>query len=200
MAIIVDKVQKRKNIALSCQNLFMQKDINNVTISEIAKTAGIGKGTVYEYFKNKEDIVFEIINILTLEHDVKKQKMIKEQKTPKDKTKAFFSFFYSEDNDDVVLRHFYKEFISISLVNENSEMFAYQSECFKKYRNWLEEIIQEGIDNNEIIKESKNLINGMFAVGNGMFISSSSTNIITDLQKDISDYFDELFKLIEVKK
>jgi len=200
MAIIVDKVQKRKDIALACQDLFMQKSIVNVTISEIAKVAGIGKGTVYEYFKNKEDIVFEIINIRTLEHDNKKQKMMKEQKTVKDKTKAFFSFFYSKEEDDMVLRHFHKEFISISLVSENSEMFVYQSECYKKYNSWFEDIIQEAIDNNEIIKESKNLINGMFAVCDGMLILSFSTNVITNLEKEICDYFDELFNIIEIKK
>jgi len=35
----------------------------NISISQIAKTAGIGKGTVYEYFNNKEDIVFSMKRI-----------------------------------------------------------------------------------------------------------------------------------------
>ena len=63
MAIIVDKVQKRKDIALACKELFFQRGINDLTISEVAKTAGVGKGTIYEYFNNKEEIVFEIVNI-----------------------------------------------------------------------------------------------------------------------------------------
>ena len=73
MAIIVDKIQKRKDIALACKELFFQNGINDLTISQVAKTAGVGKGTIYDYFKNKEDIVFEIVNILMVEHSAQKE-------------------------------------------------------------------------------------------------------------------------------
>ncbi len=52
MAIIVDKIQKRKDIALACKELFFLHDIKDLTISQIAKTAGVGKGTIYDYFQN----------------------------------------------------------------------------------------------------------------------------------------------------
>ena len=32
-------------------------DLNSLTVAEIAEKAGIGKGTVYEYFKNKEEMI-----------------------------------------------------------------------------------------------------------------------------------------------
>ena len=32
-------------------------DLNSITVSEIAERAGIGKGTAYEYFSSKEDMV-----------------------------------------------------------------------------------------------------------------------------------------------
>ena len=44
--------QKRKDIALACKELFFQNGISNLTISKIATTAGVGKGTIYDYFKN----------------------------------------------------------------------------------------------------------------------------------------------------
>ncbi len=38
--------------------LFLEgADLNNLTVSEIAAKAGIGKGTVYEYFSNKEEMI-----------------------------------------------------------------------------------------------------------------------------------------------
>ena len=40
--------------------LFAEKGFENTTIQEIADSAGIGKGTVYEYFKTKEDILKEV--------------------------------------------------------------------------------------------------------------------------------------------
>ncbi len=71
MAIIVNKEKKRRNIALSCRELLLDHGINSLTISQIAQTAGVGKGTIYEYFENKEDIVFEIITTFIAEHEKK---------------------------------------------------------------------------------------------------------------------------------
>ena len=58
------KINKRKAIAKSTCDLFITKGFVNISISEIAKVAGIGKGTIYEYFTNKEDIIFELMSCL----------------------------------------------------------------------------------------------------------------------------------------
>ena len=53
---VVDKEQRRKEIALSCLDLIHDVGIKKLTVSQVAQIAGIGKGTIYEYFENKEDI------------------------------------------------------------------------------------------------------------------------------------------------
>jgi len=198
MAIIVDKVQKRRDIALSCKEIFFQNGINDLTISQIAKTAGIGKGTIYEYFRNKDDIVFEIVNILIQERNVLVEKQISEQTTTKDKIKQFSKFFYS--NEDEELRELYKEFISISLVNPDKEMIAFQTTCTDSYLGWFKAIIQEGIDRGELKKGSEKLIKGMFAVAEGIFIKSIVTSSIKNIEKEILQFHDAIFELIEEKK
>ncbi len=198
MAIIVDKVQKRKDIALSCKEIFFQHGINDLTISKIAKTAGIGKGTLYDYFKNKEDIVFEIVNILIQERNIIKEEKISKIDVTKDKIKLFYSFFYSDE--DIKLRQLYKEFISIALSSPDEKMIEFQTECFKNYYAWFEKIIQEGIDKGEIIEQSKQLSKGLFVTAEGMFIASSSTNAINNLKQEMDNYIDALFELIEVKR
>ncbi len=198
MPIIVDKVQKKKDIALSCKKLFVENSINDLTISQVALTAGVGKGTIYEYFKNKEDIVFEIVNILLQEHNDKKLQKIQALDSTKEKIKIFFYVFYDSENEQ--LRKLYKEFISISLVNYNKEMIQFQTKCASTYFQWFEDIIQEGIDNGEFLPISKNLARGMFVIGEGLFISSEVTTTIDDLKGELDKFFDTLFKLIEVKK
>ncbi|MBN2825115.1 MAG: TetR/AcrR family transcriptional regulator, partial [Campylobacterales bacterium] len=113
MAIIVDKEQKRRDIALACEDLFIQKGIKNLTISQIATKAGVGKGTIYDYFANKEDIVFEIVNILMAQYNATKEQRINEAKSSKAKITIFYDFFYNPDKAD--LRKIFKEFVSISL-------------------------------------------------------------------------------------
>jgi len=197
MAIIVDKLQKRKDIALACKEIFFQHGIKELTISHIAKTAGIGKGTIYDYFKNKEDIVFEIVNILIQERNIVVEKQMSELTITKDKVKLFSSFFFSEE--DIELRQLYKEFISISLNSPDENMIEFQTKCFELHYDWFEKIIQDGIDNGEIIEQSKKLTKGMFVTAEGLFIASSVTNAIDDVEKEINNYIDEIFELIKVK-
>jgi len=36
-------------------------NIYSVTVSEIAKASGVGKGTIYEYFRTKEEVISKAI-------------------------------------------------------------------------------------------------------------------------------------------
>ena len=197
MAIIVDKVQKRRDIAFSCKGLVLNKGIKNITISEIAKTAGVGKGSVYDYFKNKEDLVFELVNIMLLKHYDSLMKETDILNSAKEKVKGFFKFFYSEE--DIELRTIYKEFIAIALSSPNEDMIAFQSQCSDKYYQWFDEIIQNAINKNEISSQAKSLLKGIFVSGEGMFITATSTNQLATLEKDINEFIDAIFKLVEVK-
>ena len=197
MAIIVDKVQKKKDIAFSCKDLFVQNGINSLTISQIAKVAGVGKGTIYEYFNNKEEIVFELVNILMKEHSQKLHITLSEQSSVKNMVKKFSEFFYTDENSE--LRTIYREFVSIALMTPNKDMLAFQTECFNNYYSWFEEIFKRGVQEGELVPQALGLTRGVFVTAEGMFIVSTSTNAIDDLEKDLNNYIDNLFELIEVK-
>ncbi len=59
MPKIVDKEQKKSEIARASIALFARNGFENTTIQEIADSAGIGKGTVYQYFDSKEEIILK---------------------------------------------------------------------------------------------------------------------------------------------
>lgn len=198
MAIIVDKVQKRKDIALACKEMFFQHGINDLTISQVAKTAGVGKGTIYDYFKNKEDIVFEIVNILMQEHNEDKQRKLNSVTSTRDKVKEFSSIFY--DEADIELRQLYKEFISISLASPDKEMMEFQTACTQSYFQWFNQIIDEGVQKGELIDGSSKFARGLFTMAEGMFITSEVTHTIDNLKNEIYSFVDATFDLIEVKK
>lgn len=54
--VLQNKEEKKEKILAAAFSLFTRKDINDVTIAEIAKEAGIAKGTFYLYFKDKIDL------------------------------------------------------------------------------------------------------------------------------------------------
>ncbi len=51
--------KKKEQVLLAAVEMFLDKDFYQVTIVEIAERAGVGKGTVYEYFSSKEDLFKE---------------------------------------------------------------------------------------------------------------------------------------------
>lgn len=56
---MAEKNQKRNDILTSAKVLFKEKGFHNTKMDEIAQNAGVGKGTLYEYFKNKQEIFDE---------------------------------------------------------------------------------------------------------------------------------------------
>ncbi len=52
-----NKIKKRRCILDAAIKLFSQKGYEQTSIEELAKEAGVGKGTVYSYFHTKRDIV-----------------------------------------------------------------------------------------------------------------------------------------------
>jgi AcrR family transcriptional regulator len=197
LAIIVDKEQKKRDIALSCKNLILQNGINNLTVSEVAKTAGIGKGTVYEYFANKDEIVFELVNILMQEHSKKLQATLELKQSTKEKIREFARFFYSDEEAE--LRTLYKEFISLSLFSPKNEMVEFHAECNQSYFNWFEAILKEGIEKQELKKEALLLAKGLFVVGEGMFVQNSVVGTEENIQNDLDTFIDTIFDLLEKK-
>ena len=54
------KIIKRESIIQAAIEVFSKKDFKTASISEIAQKAGVADGTIYQYFKNKEDLFFSI--------------------------------------------------------------------------------------------------------------------------------------------
>jgi AcrR family transcriptional regulator len=52
---------KRKLIVQTAVKLFSEQPFDKVRLDDVAAAAGVGKGTVYIYFKNKEELYYSLI-------------------------------------------------------------------------------------------------------------------------------------------
>lgn len=197
MAIIVDKVQKRRDIALSSHELLLEKGIKKLTVAEVAKTAGVSKGSIYDYFENKEDIVFEIIRIHIEEYQREFESKIKPNATTREKLFLVFDFILSGNPEYEKHQNIYKEYVSIDLGGENPNMSSFNSECSSFFRAIIERMIEEGIQKGELIKEARAMIHGLLAVEKGFLFIKWTEKI--DVKKDLRNFLNTLFDLIEVK-
>ncbi len=196
MAIIVDKVQKRKDIALACSDLLHEKGIKKLTVAEVAKTAGVSKGSVYDYFENKEDIVFEIIRNHIGEYQKEFESKIKPEATTREKIFLTFDFILSNDEEHDQHKNVYKEYLSIDLSCENESMCTLNSECSTFFRNIIKLLIQDGIEKGELKNEAINLVEGLLAVEKGFLLIHWTEK--KDIKEDLRIFINTLFDLIEI--
>ena len=174
MPKIVDKTEKRKKIAKSTCSLFVKKGFVNISISEIAKTAGVGKGTIYEYFENKEDIIFELMSCLQDDYDPKLKTKLENSITTKEKISALFNLYLGEDEVTTTQRQIYKEFLAIYLNNPTNEIKEYYKNLKHKYSQVLNGIFETAITNGEIGTDILKLVPSIFAAMDGFFIIEAS--------------------------
>jgi AcrR family transcriptional regulator len=52
-----EQAKRRHEIFHSVVNIFLKKGFHETSMREIAETAGLGKSTLYDYFKTKDDIL-----------------------------------------------------------------------------------------------------------------------------------------------
>ncbi len=196
MAKPINKETKRKEIALVCKNILLKKGIKNITVSELAKAAGIGKGTVYEYFNNKEDIVFEIVNSFIDEYNKDLLKRIEKAKNTLEKFLIFFEFFYKYNE---FINH-YKEFLAISLTNPSKEMLEFKTKTKKFYYLVLENILKEGIKNKELKQNAVKFKKIIYNMAIGLFIETETTNLVKDKRKEFEKELKLIYQLIRNEK
>ncbi len=194
----INKDEKRREVAMACSDLIHDVGMKNITVAQVAKTAGIGKGTVYEYFDKKEDIIFEIINMHIENYHNEFLKSIEEVKSTKEKIFHFFRFVLDDSEEN--LRHFngYKEYLSIVLADENSAMKEFNCSSNEFFKTQMEKIIQDGIDNGELIPQALSLSNGLLIFEKGLALLKMSENDY-DVKADFDQFINAILELIKVK-
>ncbi len=145
--IIVDKKQKRIHILNAALKVFSKKGTANTKIADIAKEAGIGKGTIYEYFKNKEDILNSLHKFIFSQYDEAISVKIFKIKDPSEKIRALVNAF-TEVIDEVSFdtMKLYIEFWAESVrKREEEKMYKYQRKFVDEYRELIAGILDEGV-------------------------------------------------------
>lgn len=197
MAIIIDKEKKRREIALSSRELLLELGIRNITVSEISKAAGVGKGTIYEYFSHKEDIVFEIISIYMDEHAKELLEISDSNEDIKEKLKSFMLSLFDSSNSEQELK-IYREFIAISLTSQIDEMSDFANNCKFRIANILRDMLQHHVQSGDISALSLEFVDSILYFLKGVVVEQGMTQI--DAKQEVLNFIESWFALIRVGK
>ncbi|MBQ9931708.1 MAG: TetR/AcrR family transcriptional regulator [Firmicutes bacterium] len=166
------RAAKKELILTKAYELFCEKGYTDTKIIEIAEAAGIGKGTVYEYFGSKEDIFFDIFDRYVTQHYYKNLQPLLES---------------AGDTKEKILRyvHFEMEFMS-AVGNGKNHLSRFMSDhtlfqdgrlCeaigqFMKFRTkTLHDILAEGIRSGEFIQMDPELATAAIAGAINTFLT-----------------------------
>ncbi|MBW1780954.1 MAG: TetR/AcrR family transcriptional regulator [Deltaproteobacteria bacterium] len=136
----------RIKIAASLRVLLEKKDFGSITTAEIARTAGVTEALIYKYFKDKRDLLYEVLREYLEHYDTRFEIDVKGIKGALNRLrKLIWSHINVYATDRV--------FAKILLIDVRSFSDYYTSrpyELVKKYSNILLAIIEEGIADGEI--------------------------------------------------
>ncbi len=126
------KAKNRKKILETARYFFARKGFYNTSITEIAKKCEIAEGTVYLYFINKEDLLYEVVEEC-VEHLIKDvSEFVDKVDNPLEKIFAFFdaniSFFAKRPD--------YARVIAVELYRTPN--FSFQLSQFNAFKNYTD--------------------------------------------------------------
>lgn len=136
----------RTKIADALRLLLEKKDFGAITTAEIAKTAGVTEALIYKYFKDKRDLLYQVLAEYLEHYRLQVQLDLKGIKGALNKLRKLI---WSHINVYATNRVFAKAL----LLQVRSFSDYYKSEPYKlvrEYSNILLEIIEEGIRDGEI--------------------------------------------------
>ena len=139
------KEAKKDKIIEKSMELFCEKGYHTTKVEEITKALGISKGNFYTYFGSKEEVLYELLNIMKNER-IKMLEEIDTDKAPKEILKTFIEDY---------IQFFFKYLKKVNL--QNIDHFL-KDEKVLNYAEEIQDILVDFLKKNivERIRESKN--------------------------------------------
>ena len=145
----VEKNNKYHQILEAAVKVFARQGFHQSTVAQIAKEAGVADGTIYLYFKNKDDILVQFFSFRTKQVFESFREAVDGAETSTDKLRHLVRRHLTEfqrDKDGAVVYQVE--------THQNSRLAEAQiREMSKLYRDLISEIIEQGQQEGAIRKD-----------------------------------------------
>ena len=170
-----ERESRRSAILKAARKLFFDRGLKNVTVDNIAAKAEVSKGSVYLYFKSKEEIYTQILINDSINSFQDLEKKFSAKDAPAEELLLAFAdnyidYFLNENELFRILMTFMLHADDMILTDEqNAQLLQATNDNIK----FVSEILQKGVDAGEFspitnIKQAQNaiwgLLNGMISL------------------------------------
>jgi AcrR family transcriptional regulator len=181
-----EKERRRQQIIVAAKRVFTEKGFNRATMEDIASEAELSPGTLYLYFKNKEELYASLslrilqFLLIRLEHVNSENDVDPEQKV-KALMEAMFDVY---EFDPLIIINMFHLQSSETLKNLSPELLSEIKNLSRKSLGSIAAIFKEGIDQGVFIDRHPMALADIFwSLFSGVVLWNTSKKII-DEQKD----------------
>ncbi len=140
-----ERSDKRERILLAAERIFARHGFFAARVSEIAKEAGVADGTIYLYFKSKDDLLISLFEQrMTQVNEALKAAIA--QVPPKDQLRAFIKAYLQLVHDEPGAA----EVLTIELRQSSKFMKEYDNPQFADFLRMLGGILAAGQERGEL--------------------------------------------------
>ncbi|MDP3445289.1 MAG: TetR/AcrR family transcriptional regulator [Ignavibacteria bacterium] len=148
-----EKLQKRSEILKAAKKLFASKGFNSATLDDIAMEAEFGKGTIYNYFSSKDEIIKVIVEDVLVSNLEAIKKADAEGKNFEEfitlYTREMFGYCLENQEAFILLAEHYINQMKVNNFNKDRVEFI---EFVMQTSEIMQTRIMKGISENEIIE------------------------------------------------
>ncbi len=184
------KAVKRQVIIQAATEVFSKNNFQNSSIAEIAKRANVAEGTIYQYFKNKEDLFFSIPVEKTKDFCRELELHLQGITGAFNKIRKFiwYYLYFFVTNPE------YARTLMLEMRVNKSFVKTKSYEAFKPFTNRILQIIQEGQEEGLIRKDVNIFITRQLILG---ILEHMVTRwLLKDEKYDLLEHYDEVSDLI----
>ncbi len=127
---------KRERILSAAERIFARHGFFAAKVSDVAKEAGVADGTIYLYFKSKDDLLISLFERRMLELTEALQEAIA-GKPPREQLRAFIRTYLQKCSDEAAAT----EVLTIELRQSSKFMKEYENPAFADFLRMLGGII-----------------------------------------------------------
>ncbi|HUS29150.1 MAG TPA: TetR/AcrR family transcriptional regulator [Kofleriaceae bacterium] len=142
----VDKRDKRERILAAAERIFARHGFFAAKVSDVAKEAGVADGTIYLYFKNKDDLLISLFERRMQQVNEALRAATAKVKSPREQLRAFVKTYLQLVADEPTAA----EVLTIELRQSSKFMKEYENPEFADFLRLLGGIISTAQDKGEI--------------------------------------------------
>lgn len=137
---------KRERILQAAERVFAKRGFFAARVSEIAKDAGVADGTIYLYFKNKDDLLISLFEARMHQVNVELRAQVAKEQAPLAQLRAFIRRYLQL----VAAEPAAAEVLTIELRQSSKFMKEYENPQFADFLRLLGGIIAAGQERGEL--------------------------------------------------